>query len=208
MRVSDTQKSERLEADGDSTDGISDEQPADAFELLDEEPEPVPLTLFPLCTNEGRKGFLEEYIFWGDERLFEAVAHIWDSLNEPKTARCNAVGLAAGTGGTGKSALAKFLKRALRAAIDYEVRPPWKMSYDGLEDLHRAAMSYFADEQTHYQMQIQKYADILDGQPGRHQPHRFTLLIGPWRPAGVIDHEVRDEPVKGAPQIFRRDRAQ
>src|SRR5690348_8225051 len=80
---------------------------------LDDEPQPIPFKNFPLCTNEGRKAFLEEYVFWGNDRLFEAVAHIWDSLNEPKDARCIGIGLASGTGGTGKSALAKFLKRAL-----------------------------------------------------------------------------------------------
>lgn len=37
------------------------------------EPDPVPLSSFPLQTDEGRKEFLREYVRRGEPALFEAV---------------------------------------------------------------------------------------------------------------------------------------
>jgi hypothetical protein len=161
------------------------------------EPMPVPFKQFPLCTNEGRLAFLDEYIFWGEERMFEAVSHLWDSLCEPKDVRCIGIGLAAGTGGIGKVALAKFLTGALRAALDYEVpQPDWE---DGqtIDEFHHATTAFFADSQHHFETQVQLYADLLVAIPGQQQyeplPPRFKLLQGPWPPARVVDGVVINE---------------
>ena len=66
--------------------------------------------------------------------LFESVTHIWKLLNEPKDARCIGIGLAAGTGGTGKWALAKFLRHALHDALHNDIRPPWGQKFGSLDE--------------------------------------------------------------------------
>ena len=145
---------------------------------------PIPFKLFPLHTNEGRYAFLEEYIYWGNERLFEAVSHIWGLLNDPREARCSAIGLAAGTGGTGKWALAKFLKKALRSALESPTRMPSPEGKD-LYSYHSAAMAFFEADRRHYQKAVQYFADILGGQDNsRTSPPDAKLLFGPW----ISDH--------------------
>jgi len=67
----------------------------------DEEFEPPPPSAYPLCTNEGRRGFLEAYIWRGEAALWESVNHIWNQLCPPKAYRCTLMGVAAGTGGSG-----------------------------------------------------------------------------------------------------------
>ena len=148
--------------------------------LAEEEPDPPPPSAYPLNSNQGRCGFLEAYIWRGEVALFESVSHIWHSLNEPKNARCIGIGLAAGTGGSGKWALARFLRRALRESLDYDGTQPWSRDYSTLDEFHAASMDYFAADYAHYERAVQKYADILAGQPERHAPHRFNVLIGPW----------------------------
>lgn len=171
------------ESDRVDTSSMSHEE-LDAWlkSLDDGEPQQIPFSNFALCTDEGRRDFLEEYIFWGAERLFEAVGYIWDSLNEPKDARCIGIGIAAKTGGTGKAALAKFLHKALRSALDYEVPMPSPKG-EGLEKFQQDVASYFAADRDHYENAIQVYADILGGEPGRHQPPADNLIQGPWHSA-------------------------
>src|SRR5918998_2727232 len=82
------------------------------------EPEPVPLTSFPLGSEDGRKAFLREFYGVGWDWLFQAVNHVWNSLAEPRSARCTAMGIAAGAGGTGKGALVKVMSTFLRDALD------------------------------------------------------------------------------------------
>ena len=103
---------------------------------------------------------------------------IWHSLNEPKNLRCISIGIAAGTGGSGKVALAKFLRRALRESLDYD--GTWDQPFGSIDEFHKAAMSYFDSDFAHYERTIQKYADILNGEPGRHYVHTAKLIIGPW----------------------------
>jgi hypothetical protein len=148
-----------------------------------------------LCSNDGRCGFLESYIWRGEPALFEAVSHIWDSLNEPKTERCILIGFASGTGGSGKWALAKFLRRALREALDDGLTPPWvRHSYPDLDAFHAAAMGYFDASFRHYERTIQKYGDILNGEPGRHAPVPMNLIQGPW-PRLARGHDRQSERV-------------
>lgn len=147
------------------------------------EPERPPISSFALHTNEGRVGFLEEYIWRGDEALFEAVNVLWDQLCDPKPERCFGIGLAAGTGGTGKWALAKFLKRALRESLDYDCPQPCGKDYPSIHEFHQASMEYFAADRAHYERTVQKYADLLVADPfGAHVP-KCKILPGPWADA-------------------------
>lgn len=150
-----------------------------AASLAEDDDDPPAPSAYPLHTNEGRCGFLEAYIWRGEVALFEAVSHIWSLLNEPKNLRCILIGYAARTGGSGKWALAMFLRRALRHSLDYEGEPPWGQ-YDDVDELHLAAKAYFAASYSHYELMIQKYADILGGEPGARRPSTSKILPGPW----------------------------
>ena len=154
--------------------------PEDYRAWLDWEPERPPISSFALCTNEGRVGFLEEYIWRGEEALFEAVTILWDQLCEPKANRCFGIGLAAGSGGTGKWALAKFLRKALREALDHDYVQPCGYDYPDIHTFHTASMEFFAASYDHYERAVQKYADLLVTHPFGNAPRACKLIKGPW----------------------------
>jgi hypothetical protein len=166
-----------------------------------EDPDPPTPSAWPLGSNEGRCGFLESYIWFGEVKLFEAVNHMWNSLREPKKLLSIHIGMYAGTGGSGKWALAKFLRRALRETLDYEGPAPWGQPYADIHEFHEAAMDYFAADRAHYERSIQKYADILNGEPGRHQPpSRPMVLVGPWiAPMGSTKSDLGANSNQGLP---------
>src|SRR5687768_16806251 len=64
-----------------------------------------PLASYPLHLAEGREGFLERLVDFGEPGVFAAVSHVWSSLAPPAAARCTQMGLHAGVGGKGKQAL-------------------------------------------------------------------------------------------------------
>ena len=57
-------------------------------EWIDAEEVKTPFSSFDLGTDEGRQGLLRKYYMIGNTSLFEAVSHVWASLNEPKAAYC------------------------------------------------------------------------------------------------------------------------
>ena len=69
-------------------------------DIFDDDFEPPAPSAYPLGTNDGRCGFLEAYIWRGEDALWESVNHIWHQLAEPKALRCTMIGLAAGKGGS------------------------------------------------------------------------------------------------------------
>jgi len=111
--------------------------------------------------------------------LWESVNHIWNEMLPPKAERCTAIGLAAGTGGTGRKALIPFLRRALRESLDHDIPQPWGLKYPDLETFHETAMTYFAASHNHYEKTIQKYANLMNcGEPPQHYA---VILKGPWK---------------------------
>ena len=165
--------------------------PEDCRAWLDWEPEHPPLRSYALCTNEGRVGLLEEYIWRGDEALFEAVTVMWDQLCEPRAERCMGIGLAGGSGGTGKWALAKFLKRALREALDYDCPQPCWEPHQSIHEFHEATMAFFAADYAHYERTVQKYANLLVADPFGRPSATCKLIQGPWGSDVVIGHRDR-----------------
>ncbi len=151
--------------------------PADELNDLDEDPPPP--SAYPLCTDEGRRGFLEAYIWRGEAALFESVMHIWNSLNPPKAYRCLLVGAAAGTGGSGKDALVPFLRKALREALDDGLIQPTGEGCADIHEYHKVSMDFFAASYNHYEKTIQKYADLLNGGAPDVSPEA-TVIEGPW----------------------------
>ena len=142
---------------------------------------PVPSpSEYHLGSNEGRCAFLDSFIWYGEDKLFEAVNHAWNSLAHPRPVKCIYIGMWAGTGGSGKWALAKVLKQALREWLDYDVKMPLGERYSNIHDYHAAATDFWAAQAVYHQGVIQKYADILNGEPGRHAPMPSTVIQGPW----------------------------
>jgi hypothetical protein len=110
--------------------------------------------------------------------LFDAVTHAWNSLSEPRAIKCIYIGMFAGTGGSGKWALAKMLRQALHEALDYDRTMPLGERCATIEDYHAAAMDFWAAQRVYHEAVFQKYADILNGEPGRHSPYPARVLLG------------------------------
>lgn len=143
------------------------------------DPDPVPLSSFPLQFDEWRKVFLHEYLRRGEPARFEAVSHIWSSLNEPREARCTAMGIAARTGGKGKTALINLLAALLDEAMRINATLPRAADYPSLDEWHEAVIASFADQEATTSAALNKYADILNGGAERNPPAQ--LIHGPWR---------------------------
>ena len=142
--------------------------------------EPVAFASFDLRWAVGREAFLEEYLAWGTERLFEAVAHIWTSLAPPKATRCTLMGVAAGTGGTGKLALVHLLRRLVPEALGSGIEMPHSKDFGSAAEWHAAAMLSMKADHDHFDLTITTYAHILNGdQPGSNTGS--TVIKGPWR---------------------------
>ena len=165
------------------TDEMASELPPEQYlEWCNYEPEVATPSAWPLGSNEGRCGFVEAFCWFGEEVLFEAVNHAWNSLSEPRAMKCIYIGMYAGTGGSGKWALAQMLRQALREYLDYEGSPPWGQPDLDIHQFHAAAMEFWAVQRTYHQRVCQKYADILNGEPGRHQVQMDgEVIVGPWR---------------------------
>lgn len=148
--------------------------------LLLSEPDPVPLSSFPLQFDKWRKEFLREYLRRGDTARFEAISHIWATLNEPREARCTAMGIAARTGGKGKTALMNLLAALLDEIRKINGIPPKAADYPSLERWHEAVIASFDDQDVQTNTVLQKYADILNGgaEPVPISPAQLTH--GPW----------------------------
>src|SRR5438309_1874681 len=99
------------------------------------------------------------------------------------------MGIYAGTGGSGKWALAKMLRQALHEYLDYRGSPPWGKSFSDIGQFHAAATEYFADDSGFYWHTVQRYADILNGEPGKHQAHIDRVIVGPWPAARRLSND-------------------
>ena len=143
-----------------------------------DEPDPPPPSAYSLGCDGGRRGFLEAYIWRGEAALFEAINHMWKSLNEPKGAHCALIGYMAGTGGTGKCALIRFLRKALREALDDGLMQPTS-GFADIHEFHAASMEYFRASYSHYQKTVAKYARIMNGEQPDVAPEP-KVIKGRW----------------------------
>jgi len=136
------------------------------LENVDDLFEPMlPLNSFALCRSDHRAAFLYEFCKVGEPALFEAVNHIWASLEEPREARCIAIGLAAKTGGKGKLALIHVLRACLKEVVTWGGSMPRPEEHASLGDWHRATMAAFAAEREREDGVYNCFAAILGGEP-------------------------------------------
>jgi hypothetical protein len=127
------------------------------------EPPPADLTAFVLCNAEHRQEFLYQYCAQGEPALFTAVAHIWDSLAEPRELRCTLIGAACAAGGTGKMALVLMLRKLLAECLYDEEPMPRSDQFDDIDAWHQATMGYFEGDEQRMRIVCARYAGILDG---------------------------------------------
>jgi hypothetical protein len=127
------------------------------------EPPKIPLNLFALCAEDGRKGFLRELYNIGYPALFEGVHHVWNSLCAPRAYRCTLMGVHSGAGGGGKLGLVNTLRHFITEALATIHPIPLRSGYDSLEEWHQAAMATYDDDERDLQIVIVRYAAILNG---------------------------------------------
>lgn len=145
----------------------------------------TPFTSFDLGTEEGRQGLLRKYYMIGDTSLFEAVSHVWASLNEPKAGYCTLIGMAAGTGGKGKRGLVSALHKFLAEALDSINWIPSPKDYPSLDEWHEASMHTFTKDEEDLCVLLGRYSTVLNGGVDAQCSSPFSAVIiqGPWGPA-------------------------
>lgn len=142
----------------------------------------TPFNSFDLGTDEGRQGLLRKYYMIGDTALFEAVSHVWASLNEPKAAYCTLIGLAAGTGGKGKRGLVLALQKFLAQALESLNMIPSTEGFDSLEEWHHASMATFAKDEEDLCALLHQYSAVLNGSSPKPRANKAEAVVlqGPW----------------------------
>lgn len=165
-------------------------------ELADWEPPPILMNSFDLSVDEQRQRFLYQYQWKGDQVLFPAVAHIWNSLEGQRGGHCILVGLLSGTGGKGKNALRLTLQQFLADCLDGPDMIPKAAEFGSLEEWNRAVQNQWSGEEERVLALCARYSAILDGRcPCDRSPsdpvnsanggHRrpAAVILGPWRSA-------------------------
>lgn len=142
------------------TDAANDESTDELFGTI------FPLKFFALHDEGQREAFLCEFCKAGETVLFEAVSHIWASLEGPREARCIAMGMAAGTGGKGKLALVRLLRACLKEVVTWGEPMPRPENYLTLGQWHQATMDAFEAEAAREDQVYKHYAAILNGLAG------------------------------------------
>ena len=127
------------------------------------EPDAPDLSTYALHVSAQRNEFLYQYCVQGEPALFTAVAHIWDSLAEPRAARCAHIGAASGAGGHGKVALALMLQKLLGECNEIGAVLPERAKFANLEDWNQAVSTHFASGEAQEWALCKRYADILGG---------------------------------------------
>lgn len=141
---------------------ITAEQQA-LLEWVWSDPPETPLNHFFLRNEDGRKAFFQELYARGYSALFEAVAHVWTSLEEPREYRCMLIGAACGTGGSGKTALMRALNQFVTDALAVDNPLPARADFGSLAEWHSAVTESFEADHKCIERLVNGYAMLLDG---------------------------------------------
>jgi hypothetical protein len=156
----------------------------------------MPFTSFDLTTDAGRQGLLEKYYRIGDTALFEAVSHIWTSLNEPRAEYCTLIGMAAKTGGKGKRGLVLALQRFLHEALESINWIPPRHDFLSREDWHEATIRTFRDDAENIRVLLERYSTIMNCGVGviDSSLSTATIIQGPW---GHSPGSAQEQSIEG-----------
>lgn len=139
-----------------------------------------PLDCYALFDEEQRRAFVHHVYWVGEEALFAAVSHVWASLAEPRATRCTAMGLASGSGGSGKKALYLTLKQLIADALAATVPLPDRAGFASFDAWHEAAMASFAVDDERVAAVCARYSAILDGRDQLGELAPGVVIVGPW----------------------------
>jgi hypothetical protein len=115
-------------------------------DMLEDKQSKIPVSVYLLHTAEGREAFLQQFAYIGADAIFAAVSHVWDWLSPPRRPRTIEMGLIAGTGGTGRTAIRKVLMKYLDEMMSVEFEPiPLRSDYATFHQWNDAAMATFTD---------------------------------------------------------------
>ena len=140
----------------------------------------TPFTSFDLGTDAGRQGLLRKYYRIGDTSLFEAVSHIWASLDGARDTHCTVIGMAAGTGGKGKMGLVLALRKFLAEALEIINAIPSPKAFASLSEWHEASMQTFTKDEEDLCVLLERYSTILNGGVCDSYSVGAVILQGPW----------------------------
>jgi len=133
------------------------------------------LFAFSLSDRQGREAFLVELNWLGEPSLFQAVAHVWDSLAEPRKDRCTLMGQLSSAGGAGKQALRRTLQQFLLDGMKLHESFPSRDDYLSIDEWHEAVIGSFAILDEGLFALAANYALILDGQQPQPNLHLATI---------------------------------
>lgn len=136
-------------------------------DVLPAEAKAALITSLHLGDEQQRQNFLWQYYAQGDEALFAAVNHIWNSLGGNRAAHCALVGSLSGTGGSGKAALALTLQQFLQECLAFNAELPRLADFPDVDSWHLACLKCWEDDAAHARAQCRRYSAFLDGRkPG------------------------------------------
>jgi hypothetical protein len=163
---------------GDTDDTRSEDDFLSLFETKE-----IPLDSFYLGTPQGRVDFLWRLSELGEEGLWAATAHVWDSLASPKAYRTAAMAQAANVEGSGKVGLMSFLAKFL-TDFEAETNPPplpEPTDYISAELWQQAVQRHFQVGEEAMLLVIDRYSTIMNGDEARPMPSQGKVLKGRWR---------------------------
>lgn len=123
----------------------------------------IPFSAFPLSIEPGRLGFLQQLYAIGFDALFEGVAHVWDSLAEPREERGRLMGVASGVGGSGKVAVYWTLHQFIEQGLASIEPLPAREDFDSFDAWSAAALATFSIDEQRIAGLCRAYSRILDG---------------------------------------------
>jgi hypothetical protein len=98
----------------------------------------VPLKAYPLYDFASRRAFLSQVYWRGEDCLFEAVSHMWNSLKPSRDYRSAVILNAAGLTGSGKAAIMGMLKIFIAEGVATISPIPPPAHFDHLEQWNDA----------------------------------------------------------------------
>jgi hypothetical protein len=124
----------------------------------------VPLKAFPLHDFNYRRAFLFQVYWRGEDCLFEAVSHVWNSLKPPKNYSAACITNAAGFSGATKAALMQMLKAFIQDGVATIRLIPSPDDFTSLEEWNESIKQDSAREQADLDRILDQWTCLLNAQ--------------------------------------------
>jgi hypothetical protein len=124
----------------------------------------IPLKAYPLHDFTYRREFLSQVYWRGEDCLFEAVAHLWNSLKAPKDYRSAFILHKAGFSGSGKAALMAMLKAFVLEGVGSISPIPPPADFEGLEQWNEAINETTKRDEAVLDEILERWTYLINGQ--------------------------------------------